>query len=130
MSEISKIVGNRIRQLRKSHKWSQEELAFRAGINPAYVGILERAEKAVTIESLEKVVKALGLTFEEFFRFEETTTTNDESIIISYIVNKISNASNQEKEIIKNLIDTLFLWKKNIRENLKSTEDPKTEKGT
>jgi hypothetical protein len=69
------------------------------------------------------------LTFEEFFRFEETTTQMMRAYN-SYIVNKISNASNQEKEIIKNLIDTLFLWKKNIRENLKSTEDPKTEKGT
>jgi transcriptional regulator with XRE-family HTH domain len=130
MSDISKIVGNRIRQLRKSHKWSQEELAFRAGMNPAYVGILERAEKATTIESLEKLVIALGITFEEFFHFEESSYSNNDSILTSYVINKISAVSTQEKEIIKTLIDTLFVWEKVIKENTSLEKDNNTEKST
>ncbi|ANH76632.1 helix-turn-helix domain protein [Ralstonia insidiosa] len=40
---------------------SQEELAERAGVHRTYIGMLERAEKNVTIYNIERVAVALGV---------------------------------------------------------------------
>ncbi len=40
---------------------SQEELAARAGLNRNYVGMLERAENAATVDVLEQLAAVLGV---------------------------------------------------------------------
>ena len=60
-------VGGRIRYFRHLRKLSQEQLALQAGINPAFLGHLERGLKSPTITTLEKLVKALDISFEELF---------------------------------------------------------------
>jgi transcriptional regulator with XRE-family HTH domain len=40
---------------------SQEKLAEKADLHPNYIGEIERAEKNVTLESLAKIAKALGV---------------------------------------------------------------------
>lgn len=60
-------VGERIRYFRHLRGLSQEQLALRAGINTAFLGHLERGLKSPTITTLEKLVKALEITFEDLF---------------------------------------------------------------
>ena len=59
--------GTRIRYFRQLRGLSQEQLALEAGINPAFLGHLERGLKSPTITTLDKLVKALNITFEELF---------------------------------------------------------------
>lgn len=40
---------------------SQEKLAEKADLNRNYVGEVERADKNITLETLEKIAKALGV---------------------------------------------------------------------
>jgi len=47
---------------------SQEELASRAGVHRTYIGMIERAEKNITLENIEKVCKALDLSISDFFK--------------------------------------------------------------
>jgi transcriptional regulator with XRE-family HTH domain len=54
-------LGNVIRRLRQSEKFSQEELAHRAGIHRTYVSQLERGLKSPTIAILFKLAHALGI---------------------------------------------------------------------
>lgn len=63
-------VGARIRYFRHLRGLSQEQLALRAEINTAFLGHLERGLKSPTITTLEKLVKALNITFEELFAEE------------------------------------------------------------
>lgn len=51
----------RVREERKKMGISQEELAERAGVHRTYVGMIERAEKNITLESMEKIAKALKI---------------------------------------------------------------------
>lgn len=60
--------GKRVREQRLKLGMSQEELAARAGVHRTYIGMLERAEKNITLENIVKVCKALGLTMSEFFK--------------------------------------------------------------
>ena len=45
MSDIAKIIGQRIRNYRTQKGLSQEKLAELAGCHPTYIGQLERGEK-------------------------------------------------------------------------------------
>jgi transcriptional regulator with XRE-family HTH domain len=59
--------GNRVRDERTKLGISQEELAARAGLHRTYIGMIERAEKNITLENIQKVCKALGLSIGDFF---------------------------------------------------------------
>lgn len=60
--------GEKVREERHKQGLSQEELASRAGVHRTYIGMIERAEKNITLENIEKVAKALGLKISEFFK--------------------------------------------------------------
>ncbi|HAJ44775.1 MAG: helix-turn-helix protein [Candidatus Azambacteria bacterium GW2011_GWE1_42_9] len=59
--------GQRVRKERTKLGLSQEELANRAGVHRTYIGMIERAEKNITLENIQKVCKALSLRIGDFF---------------------------------------------------------------
>ena len=65
--EILARFGEKLRQERMKLGMSQEELAARAGVHRTYIGMIERAEKNITLENIEKVCKALNVSLGEFF---------------------------------------------------------------
>jgi len=66
--EILVKFGKKVRSQRATLGLSQEELASRAGVHRTYIGMIERAEKNITLENIEKVAKALNLKLSDFFR--------------------------------------------------------------
>lgn len=58
-------VGNNIKDIRQNKGLSQERLAELAGVHRTYIGMVERAEKNITLVSLEKIAKALGVNIKE-----------------------------------------------------------------
>jgi transcriptional regulator with XRE-family HTH domain len=64
-SDILKRFGERVRQLRKQKDISQEELAHRAGLHRTYIGMIERAEKNITLLNIEKIANALEISTSE-----------------------------------------------------------------
>ena len=67
MSEISKLIGQRIRNYRTQQKLSQEKLAELSGCHPTYIGQVERGEKNATLESIEKIASALNTPLSQLF---------------------------------------------------------------
>lgn len=67
MSEISKLIGQRIRNYRTQQKLSQEKLAELSGCHPTYIGQVERGEKNATLESIEKIASALNVPLSQLF---------------------------------------------------------------
>jgi len=64
MKEIALIVGERIQAYRKSAGLTQERLAEKAELHHTYIGQLERGEKNATLETIQKIAKALDVSFE------------------------------------------------------------------
>lgn len=62
MSDLAKIVGQRIRNYRTQLGLSQEKLAELSDYHPTYIGQLERGEKNATLESIYNVSKALNIS--------------------------------------------------------------------
>jgi len=60
--EIRHRLAERVKAFRKTRGWSQEELADRAGLHRTFVSQIERATKRSTIDTVEKVAKALEVT--------------------------------------------------------------------
>lgn len=69
-NDINKHFGKRLRQLRQMQDMTQEELAEAAGISTSFLGGIERGAKSPTIETIEKLAGALGLTLGEMMSFE------------------------------------------------------------
>jgi len=59
--------GKKVRSERVKRGFSQEQLASRAGVHRTYVGMIERAEKNITLENIQKICKALNLKIGDFF---------------------------------------------------------------
>ena len=67
VSNITKVIGQRLRNERVKLGLSQEKLAEMAGCHPTYIGQIERGEKNPTIESLEKISNALEISLSQLF---------------------------------------------------------------
>ena len=69
MSDIKKKFGHRLRELRKEKDLAQDKLAMKAGLNPSYVGFIERAQRNPTLETIQKLASALEVDIKELFDF-------------------------------------------------------------
>lgn len=59
--------GGKVRRFRHAQGLSQEELADRAGVHRTYIGMVERAEKNITLENIGKICNGLKVSLTEFF---------------------------------------------------------------
>jgi transcriptional regulator with XRE-family HTH domain len=59
--------GKIIRELRKGKKISQEELGFQSNLHRTYIGMIERGEKNITLENIEKLSKGLDVSMKLIF---------------------------------------------------------------
>lgn len=69
MSDINILFGKRLRELRLDKGFSQEEFAQACGLHRTYIGQIERAEKNITLRSMEKIADTLGLELKELLDF-------------------------------------------------------------
>lgn len=60
--DICKKFGDRVRELRVAQGLSQEVLAQKAGLHRTYIGGVERGERNVSLENIQKIAVALKIT--------------------------------------------------------------------
>ena len=112
MSDIAKIIGQRIRNYRTGLGLSQEKLAELAGCHPTYIGQLERGEKNATIESIEKVASALGVSLSRLF--EKLGGQEDHANDIPLQCYEfLSSKTREEQENIFHILLEMEKYKKN-----------------
>lgn len=58
-------LGEELRKARKKAGYTQEELAFEAGLDRTYISHLENGHKSPTVECLFKISRVLGITASE-----------------------------------------------------------------
>ncbi len=61
-------VATAVRRLRRKKRWSQEEFAAECGLHRTYIGSIERAEGNITLDTLDRVAAALGVSPGELLR--------------------------------------------------------------
>lgn len=110
MSDISKIIGDRIRIIRNNKGMSIEELADKANVNTTHLGRIERGETIPKIDSIEKLVNALDITFEDLFRhiqpMKEDNGENDTAL--GLLINRLNALKPSEQKEVLSLFEILF----------------------
>ena len=67
MLMIEEKVGQKIKQIRNGKGLSQEKLALKAEIDRTYLAGVEQGKRNPSLKSLEKIVEALGISFQDLF---------------------------------------------------------------
>ena len=68
-NDINIKFGKRVIELRKTKGITQEELAYRCDIQRSYMGVIERGEKSVTLNTIEKIATGLEISIIELMSF-------------------------------------------------------------
>ena len=99
MNDNTILLGQKIRQIRISQGLSQEELALRAGMNPAHLGHIERGLKSPTIDTISKIADALNVELSLLFDFEQNTTHSAPNTKIIAAVSDLTER--QQNDVLK-----------------------------
>jgi transcriptional regulator with XRE-family HTH domain len=62
---LPRTIGKKVKKRRTSLGLTQEELAEKVGISRAYMGFVEQGRNVPTLETLEKIAKALKVKMAE-----------------------------------------------------------------
>jgi len=71
MASILNRFGKKVRKLRKKSGLSQEDFANRIGLHRTYIGAIERGERNISLENIEKIARALKIDIKELFELNE-----------------------------------------------------------
>ena len=63
--EIMISFGKNVQLYRKALNISQEEVAFRAELNRTYIGMVERAERNISLKNAKKIADALNVKLDD-----------------------------------------------------------------
>ena len=94
MSEIAKIIGQRIRNYRTQKGLSQEKLAELAGCHPTYIGQLE---------SVEKIASAMDVSLSQLF--DKLGKSGDDSIASKCYDLVASKTEAEQAQLYKMLLE-------------------------
>lgn len=101
MSELIRVIGQRIRNYRKHLGLSQEQLAELADFHPTYVGQIERGERNATVESIEKIAKAMNIPLSELFINIEETNAEKRNIPLESYDFLLSKSEKQQEQLLE-----------------------------
>ena len=68
--DIKVAIGERIAELRKAKKLSQQKFSYEAEIERSYLTHVEKGRKNISIDTLIKITDALGGSLKDFFNQE------------------------------------------------------------
>lgn len=69
MESIKIKFGRNVRKYRHAKKYSQEKLAELSGLHRTYISDVERGERSIALENIEKLANALGIEIHKLFKF-------------------------------------------------------------
>lgn len=60
-NSLRQVLATNLRLMRNEKGWSQEDLAAEAGLHRTFVGAVERAERNISLDNVEKLAVALDV---------------------------------------------------------------------
>ena len=70
MSEIRKVLSENMRKIRSELGLSQESLADTCGLHRTYISDVERCERNISIDNIEKIAEALKISVSDLLKKE------------------------------------------------------------
>lgn len=101
-----KLLGQRIKYFRKAKNLTQEQLAELVGMEPNSISIIESGRNFPTLNSLEKIAKALDIELNILFRYNSNRTNSE---IINNINFELTKLNNEKLEKVLLFIENFIL---------------------
>lgn len=92
------LVGSKIRQLRKEHRLTQNELASRIGVQQSDLSRMEKGEYRVSLDTLFKILGEFDLGIGEFFGEDPTANTTADDVTLLRQVRSLPEDDQREIE--------------------------------
>ncbi len=106
----NRTIGKRIRFYREAKKWSQETFAEKTGLSLTYIGMIERGEKLPKLETFIGIANTLEVSADMLLA---DVLYTGYSIKSSDMTEKLEKLSQEERERIYDVVDTLLKHAKN-----------------
>ena len=98
-----RIIGTRIREIRRSRSMTQADLAEKSGVEPSNISHIERAATKLSLPTLIRIANALGCTLDELVYSNLERNAHVSSRIIDDI---LSDCTDEEIAAIAEMIKT------------------------
>ena len=110
MDQLVNVVGANIREIRKQKNMTQEELAEKCNLQTSYLAGVERGDRNITINTLEKITLGLDINAKELFNFEVTyqDISSETGILLHTFINQLKTKSEKEVLLIIKLANDIF----------------------
>jgi transcriptional regulator with XRE-family HTH domain len=105
LSNLAASVGQRIRNIRKSQGLTQEDLGEKVQQPQSYIGSIERGEKNISLDTLERIATALKVRVEELIK--SGSLTEKEKLVVS-VQTLLKDRTEQEIKLLQRLITDVF----------------------
>lgn len=110
MENLVKFVGMNIREIRKMRKLTQEELSEKSGLQTSFLAGVERGDRNITLETLEKIINGLEVDAKTLFSFNNLVPDDhfNKKEIIDLIINLLVDRNLNEAKLIYNITKGIF----------------------
>ncbi len=110
MDQLVNIVGANIKEIRKQKKLTQEELAEKCGLQTSYLAGVERGDRNITLQTLEKISVGLEVNAKELFELESAIKTLpiETEQLIHMFASQLKTKSEKEIHLIIKLASEIF----------------------
>ena len=92
-----KEIGKRIKKLRIAKDWTQNRLSTESGVAASYIPALEKGVKCPTVETLDNICFALGISLADFFTEKKEET----------LVDRVSSLTEKQKQLLNDFLNSL-----------------------
>lgn len=103
--DLNEIIVKRIQYLRHQRKMSQDQLSELSDLPIKYINRIENFKTGFTIATLDKIIHALDVSYQQFFEFESELKFSD--VEPTFQKNKLLKLTQHLSETIKDLEKTL-----------------------
>ncbi len=107
MSYTAQNIGERIRQCRREHSLTQEQLAEKVNIAPNYLGQIENGRRGVNLTNLVKIANALDVTFDYLMSEVSSDAIEKSDSVKKRWLALINGRSPKEQELLIKIVSDL-----------------------
>ena len=102
--DIKRLVGLRIKELRRHKILSQEKLAEVMGISPKYLSNIERGKENPTLDMFIKIADALNIEVSEIFDYSHERSVKE---LRRLIVDSIKDSSEDKVKLLARIVKAI-----------------------
>lgn len=102
--DVRQLLGERILRIRHELGLSQEELAFRCGMQPSHIGFIERGQRNPTLDTLERVALGLGVSVSDLLNFDAGPQILSYDVTTNKILSFVLPLGDKEKKQLLTIV--------------------------